>query len=101
MDAEFRPELRRAPIAKVAWRLLPLVVVSLPGRLYRPHQHRVRRADDEPGPGAQPLRLRPGAGIFFIGYALVRGAEQHGAGARGRTPLDRAHHDHLAALSPA
>ena len=36
-----------------------------------------------------------GAGIFFIGYVIVRSAEQHHPRARRRTRLDRPHHDQL------
>ena len=92
-DAE--TQLGRATLAKVGWRLLPFLLL-----LY------VVAWLDRVNIGFAALQMKPdlgfsdtvygfGAGIFFIGYALVRGAEQPDSRARRRAVLDRAHHDHV------
>ena len=70
MDAGFTPELRRRTVAKVAWRLLPLVVVSyLVAYIDRTNiAFAALTMNQDLGLSAYVYGL--GAGIFFIGYAL-------------------------------
>jgi ACS family tartrate transporter-like MFS transporter len=70
MDAEFTPQLRQRTVAKVAWRLLPLVVVSyLVAYIDRTNiAFAALTMNRDVGLSAYTYGL--GAGIFFIGYAL-------------------------------
>lgn len=70
MDSRFTPEFRRRTIAKVSWRLLPLIVIAyLVAYIDRTNvAFAALTMNKDLGISAYMYGL--GAGIFFLGYAL-------------------------------
>ena len=70
MDARFTQELQRRTIAKVSWRLLPLVVVAYLVAYIDRTNIAVAALTMNKDLGFSASLYGIGAGIFFIGYAL-------------------------------
>ena len=96
--SEATPELGRATLTKVGWRLLAVPAAALRRRVARPRQHRLRGAADERRSGLQRHRLRLRRRHLLHRLRAVRGAEQLDPRARRRAAVDRAHHDHVGHL---
>ncbi len=70
MDARFTPEFRRRTIAKVSWRLLPLVVVAYLVAYIDRTNVAFAALTMNRDLGISAYMYGWGAGIFFLGYAL-------------------------------
>ena len=81
--------LEQATMRKVYLRILPFAAADLFLLLSRPHQRRLRGADDEQGYRPDAGAYGMAAGAFFWGYVPVRGAEQHHPRKGRRAALDR------------
>ena len=88
-------EFERATMARVAWRLLPfLLLLYIISWLDRVNVG-FAKLQMNPDLGLSDTAYGFGAGIFFLAYAAMRDPEQPAAGALRRAALDRPHHDHL------
>ncbi|MCW5624267.1 MAG: MFS transporter [Burkholderiales bacterium] len=70
MDPRFTPELQRRTIAKVSWRLLPLIIVSYLVAYIDRTNVSFAALTMNPDLGITAYLYGWGAGIFFIGYAV-------------------------------
>ena len=87
--------LGRATLAKVGWRLLPFLLLLYVVAWIDRVNISVAALQMKPDLGLSDTVFGFGAGIFFVGYALLRGAEQPHSRARRRALLDRTHHGHV------
>ncbi|HVY06472.1 MAG TPA: MFS transporter [Burkholderiales bacterium] len=70
METRFTPEFRRSTMAKISWRLLPLVVFAYLVAYIDRTNVSVASLTMNKQLGIDPFYYGLGAGIFFIGYAL-------------------------------
>ena len=82
-------------IAKVSWRLLPLVAVAYCIAYVDRSNISVAALSMNKDPGFHRLHLWLGRRHFLLQLFPVRNSEQSDPPARRRTALDRANHDHL------
>ena len=95
MHKQLSPERQRATLAKVSWRLLPLIVASyLVAYIDRTNVSFAALTMNE-DIGLSAYMFGWGAGIFFISYALFEVPSNIDPAANQRSAVDRAHHDHL------
>ena len=95
MDARFTPEFQRRTIVKVAWRLLPLVVVAYLVAYIDRTNIAVAALTMNKDLGIQRLLVWDRSGHLLHRLRPVRSAEQHDSGEGRRAHVDCANHDHL------